>query len=288
MGAAEPGRKDRERESLTEARAPRISCGMKFGIIGAMPQEVALMARSMTVRRTVEAGMRTFYEGEWAGQEVVLVLSRVGKVSAAVTTLLLIERFQVTHLIFTGVAGAVDPRLQVGDVVVADRLVQHDMDASPLPAFQRFEIPLLGKIEFEAETEFHARALGAAAKYAQEGFVREVSAEQRAAFGMDRPHVYAGLIASGDQFIASAEKTEELSRLLPGIMCTEMEGAAVAQVCYEMGNIPTAIIRVISDRADHSAAVDFLRFMEDVAEYLTGGIVRTLLESFSESAKEKA
>ncbi len=241
------------------------------------------MARSMTVHRTVEAGMRTFYEGEWAGQEIVLVLARVGKVSAAVTTMLLLEKFGVTHIVFTGVAGAVDPNLNVGDVVVADRLIQHDMDASPLPAFQRFEIPLLGKIEFEAEAAFHARALGAAAKFAEEGFVAEVSAEKRAAFGMDRPHVFAGLVASGDQFIASVDKVRELRELLPGIMCTEMEGAAVAQVCYEMGNIPMAIIRVISDRADHSAAIDFLRFMEDVAEYLTGGIVRTLLESYRET-----
>ena len=98
----------------------------RFGIIGAMPQEVALMARSMTIRQTTEAGMRTFYEGSWAGQDVVLVLSRVGKVSAAATTLMLIERFQVTHIIFTGVAGAVDRTLRIGDIVIADRLVQHD------------------------------------------------------------------------------------------------------------------------------------------------------------------
>ncbi len=79
---------------------------MKFGILGAMPEEVALMARSMTVHHTVEAGMRTFYVGEWVGQEVVLVLSRVGKVSAAVTTMLLLERFGVDHVIFTGVPEA--------------------------------------------------------------------------------------------------------------------------------------------------------------------------------------
>ena len=252
---------------------------MKFGILGAMPHEVALMARSMTVRRTVEAGMRTFFEGTWAGQEVVLVLSRVGKVSASITTLLLLERFGVTHIVFTGVAGAMDPSLRIGDVVVAQRLVQHDMDASPLPAFQRFEIPLLGKIFFE--TGLCDEAYHAAIRYAQGDFLKDVAAEKRAAFGMDRPRVYRGLVASGDQFLTDPRKTAELREALPGLLCAEMEGAAVAQVCHEMGGIPNAIIRVISDQADHSAAVDFLRFVDDVAEYLTGGIVHSLLSSFS-------
>lgn len=254
---------------------------MKFGILGAMPQEVGLMTRSMEVRSPVEAGLRTFYEGTWAGQEVVVALSRVGKVSAAVTTSLMIERFRATHIIFTGVAGAVDPRLRIGDVVIADRLIQHDMDASPLPAFQRFEIPLLGKIHFEAETEFHEKTVAAAQRYVDGPFAADVPAEIRAGFGMSRPAIHRGLVASGDQFLADGERTAELRRLLPGVLCTEMEGAAVAQTCYELGGNPCAIIRVISDLADHSAAVDFQRFMDEVAEYLTGGIVRTLLESHS-------
>jgi adenosylhomocysteine nucleosidase len=244
-----------------------------------MPHEVVFMERSMTIRRTVEAGMRTFYEGAWAGQEVVLVLSRVGKVSASITTLLLIERFGVTHLVFTGVAGAIDPRLRIGDVVVADHLVQHDMDASPLPAFQRFEIPLLGKIFFEAG--LCDEAFEAAIHYTEGDFLRDVAVEKRAEFGMDRPRVFRGLVASGDQFLADPQKAAELLRSLPGLLCAEMEGAAVAQVCHEMGGIPAAIIRVISDQADHSAAVDFLRFVDEVAEYLTGGIVQSLLKSFT-------
>ncbi len=253
---------------------------MKYGILGAMPQEVALMARSMTVRRTVEAGMRTFFEGTWAGQEVVVVLSRVGKVSAAITTLLLLERFGVTRIVFTGLAGAIDPALRIGDIVIADRLVQHDMDASPLPAFKRFEIPLLGKIFFE--TGLSNEASDAAIQYTQGEFLHEVTPEKRAAFGIERPpRVFRGLVASGDQFLADPKKAAELREALPDLLCAEMEGAAVAQVCHEMGGIPNAIIRVISDQADHSAAVDFLRFVDDVAEYLTGGIVRSLLSSFT-------
>lgn len=234
------------------------------------------MVRSITVERTVEEGGRTFYEGTWAGQDVVLVLSRVGKVSAAITTMLLLQRFGVSHVIFTGVAGAVDTRLRIGDVVVAETSVQHDMDASPL--FPRFEIPLLGKTEFEAA--LHEQAYAAATDYFGGPFNADVPLERRDTFGITQPQVYRGLIVSGDQFLANPERTAALREALPRALCTEMEGAAVAQVCHEMGNTPHAIIRVISDQADHTAAVDFLRFVDEVAEYVTGGIVKVLLESF--------
>lgn len=250
---------------------------MKFGILGAMPQEVAVMMRAMTVHRATEVGMRTFYEGTWAGQEIVLALSRVGKISAAVTTLLLLERFGVSHVICTGVAGAVDPRLRIGDIVIADRLLQHDMDARPL--FPQYEIPLLGRTEFRAPLS--DSAFGAALSYAVEGFSRDVPEEQRAAFGITQPAVHRGLIISGDQFIADSDRTSALREALPEALCTEMEGAAVAQVCYEMGETPFAVIRVISDQADHAAAVDFQRFMNEVAEHVTGGIVHNLLASFT-------
>lgn len=252
----------------------------KFGILGAMPQEVALMERSIDVHRTTEVSGRTFYEGTWAGQDVVLVLSRVGKVSAAITTMLLLERFGVSHIIFTGVAGALDPVLRIGDVVVAEGSIQHDMDASPL--FPRFEIPLLGKTEFE--TPLHAESLAAATAYFAGPFADDVPSEHRAAFGITDPRVHRGLIVSGDQFLADPVRTAALRAVLPRALCTEMEGASVAQVCHEMGHVPHAIIRVISDQADHSAAVDFLRFVDEVAEYVTGGIVKALLESFGESS----
>lgn len=250
---------------------------MKFGILGAMPQEVALMERSMTVRRTVEAGLRTFYEGEWAGQEIVLVLSRVGKVSAAATTLLLLERFGCSHIVFTGVAGGVDPRLRIGDVVIADRLVQHDMDARPL--FPRFEIPLLGRTEFAAA--LHEETVRAAEGYLRSDFARDVTEDCRGRFGLAEPRVYRGLIVSGDRFVADPARTAALRAALPEALCTEMEGAAVAQICYEMGGVPFSVVRVISDQADHAAAVDFQKFIDEVAEHVTGGIVRHLLRGFS-------
>jgi adenosylhomocysteine nucleosidase len=249
---------------------------MKFGILGAMPQEVALMERSMTVHKTVEAGLRTFHEGIWGGQEIVLVLSRVGKVSAAATTLLLLERFGCSHIVFTGVAGGVDPRLRIGDIVIADRLVQHDMDARPL--FPRFEIPLLGKTEFPAT--LHEQTVRAAEDYLKNQFRIDVTDERRSRFGLTEPRVHKGLIVSGDQFIADPAKTAALRESLPEALCTEMEGAAVAQICYEMGDVPFSVIRVISDQADHSAALDFQRFIDEVAEHVTGGIVHRMLSGF--------
>lgn len=178
-----------------------------------------------------------------------------------------------------------DPRLRIGDVVVADRLIQHDMDASPLPAFQRFEIPLLGKTYFEMDSGILQRAQLAAQSYANGRFFDDVPAERRAAFSIDQPAIYSGLIASGDQFLVNPAVTCELCAALPGLLCAEMEGAAVAQVCYEMGDVPAAVIRVISDQADHAAVVDFTRFLAEVAEHITGGIVRTLLQSFTDDTK---
>ena len=238
------------------------------------------MARSMTVRRTVEAGMRH------------LLRRHLGRDRRSCSCFRAWERFRPRSprsFCWNGLALRISssqvspapstPACASATFVVAERLVQHDMDASPLPAFKRFEIPLLGKIFFEAS--LCDEAFEAAIHYTQGDFLKDVAAEKRAAFGMDQPRVWRGLIASGDQFLADPRKTAELRQALPGLLCAEMEGAAVAQVCHEMGGIPTAIIRVISDQADHSAAVDFLRFVDDVAEYLTGGIVQSLLSSFS-------
>ncbi|MFV0338841.1 MAG: 5'-methylthioadenosine/adenosylhomocysteine nucleosidase [Chthoniobacterales bacterium] len=248
---------------------------MKIGIIGAMPQEVALMQRSMNIRREVNVGLRVFYEGNWAGQEVVLALSRIGKVSAAITTLLMRERFGVDEMIFTGVAGAIDSRLRIGDVVIADRLIQHDMDTRPL--FPQFEIPLLGKSAFNASLHEEARRAGEA--YLSDQFFEQVSEMQCMTFGIRKPSVYQGLVVSGDQFIRYTEQTAALQKALPDALCTEMEGAAFAQACHELDDVPFAVIRIISDMANHSASVDFQRFIDEVAEYMTGGIVEAFLKA---------
>src|ERR1700761_8445415 len=114
-----------------------------IGIMGAMPEEIESVGHLLEGKRAVTMGRRTYTEGTLNGVRVVLVFSRWGKVAAATTVSTLILEFKITELIFTGVAGAIDPRLKIGDIVLGQRLIQHDMDARPFMA--QFEIPLLGK-----------------------------------------------------------------------------------------------------------------------------------------------
>jgi adenosylhomocysteine nucleosidase len=179
--------------------------------------------------------------------------------------------------VFTGVAGGVDPALRVGDVVVATRLVQHDLDARPL--FARYEIPLLGRTVLDADP-----TLSAAVRDAARAFLEEVAnapdmpaaAALRAA-GVATPRVVEGLVASGDRFFASDAARSELRRDLPDARCVEMEGAAVAQVCAEHG-VPFAVVRTISDAAGDHAAVSFTTFLQAVASTYSLEILRRLLD----------
>jgi adenosylhomocysteine nucleosidase len=162
------------------------------------------------------------------------------------------------------VAGGLAPAVRVGDVVVADALLQHDMDASPL--FPRYEIPLTGRSCFACDAAM-SDVLAAAVPMAW--------AEHRelgAAFGFASPRVHRGLIVSGDRFVSSAVECARLRDDLPDALAVEMEGAAAAQVCADFG-VPCAVMRSISDRADDQAHVDFERYIDDVASVLTRAIV---------------
>lgn len=253
---------------------------MKVGIIGAMPQEIALLQRDMKIVRRQSRGMREYLEGELYGKDAVLVFSRCAKVAAASTVTTLIEVFGVELVVFTGVAGAADPALEIGDVVIGTALVQHDLDARPL--FRRFEVPLLGKVAFEVPAGLLGLARRSAERYLHGALHQDVPAEVLDAFGIKAaPRLWEGLIVSGDQFIANPEtllglRAALINEGLPAPLCVEMEGAAVAQVCHEHG-IPVIVMRAISDKADHSAAVDFFPFVEKIASHLTCGIVRELI-----------
>ena len=254
---------------------------MKIGIVGAMPQEIALLQRDLRQPRIQTRGMRQYLQGTLYGKDVVLVFSRCAKVAAASTATTLIEVFGVDLVVFTGVAGAMDPDLEVGDVVIGTLLLQHDLDARPL--FRRFEVPLLDQVAFEAPASLVSLARRSAQLYLQTHLHSEVSAESLMAFGIKSPKVREGLIISGDQFIASPEiltslRNALLEAQLPMAQCVEMEGAAVAQVCHEHG-IPLIVMRAISDRADHCAAVDFVPFVEQVASHFTCGIVKELISA---------
>jgi len=254
--------------------------GMKIGIVGAMPQEIARLQQDLRSARRETRGMREYLQGTLYGKEVALVFSRCAKVAAASTATTLIEVFGVDLIVFTGVAGAADESLEIGDVVIGTMLVQHDLDTRPL--FRRFEVPLLDKIAFEAPAELVALAVRSAESYLGDQLARDVSTESLDAFGIrSPPKVRAGLIVSGDQFIADPGRLRELraalqSAALPAPLCVEMEGAAVAQVCHEHG-VRVIVMRTISDKADHSAAIAFVPFVEQIASHFTCGIVREVI-----------
>lgn len=252
---------------------------MTIGILAAMPQEIEHVVRDVRADQMFESGMRTYHRGQLHGRDCVVTLSRVGKVAAATTAMHLILELGVSEIIFTGVAGALSPELNVGDVVVASELIQHDLDARPL--FPRFEAPLLGVSRFGIASGRVARADQAARRYLSDDLTVSILESDRDRFNLLAPRVWTGLIASGDQFITSHEARDAIRDALPDALCVEMEGAAVAQVCFEH-DTPLTVIRTISDAADDAAPVDFSAFIERVASEYSRGIVRRLLSETGE------
>ncbi|WP_248926489.1 5'-methylthioadenosine/adenosylhomocysteine nucleosidase [Paenibacillus hamazuiensis] len=216
----------------------------RIGLIGAMNEEIERFHQHMEqVKETRKAGI-VFREGVFFGKNVVLCRSGVGKVNAAVTTQILIDTFRVDAIIFTGVAGALDPDLDIGDIVISAECMQHDMDVTAL-GFPK------GTIPYEERSVFAADAK-----------LADLAAESA-----DRLHegkVKRGRVLSGDQFIADRQTVRSLHEELSGT-CTEMEGAAVAQACA-MNEIPYVVIRSMSDKADGSAHINFAEFTVKAAD----------------------
>lgn len=248
---------------------------MRLGIISALQEEQQGLVEAMQGPARLIHGMRTYTAGKIAGIDAVCVLSRIGKVAAATTATMLVEKYGVTHILFTGVAGAGDAGVKVGDIVVAESLLQYDMDASPL--FPQYQVPLTGLSHFATDQHMSNVVANAASQFLEADLELMIDAADRKDFHLDRPRVHRGLIASGDQFISSAGHINALGAALPGLLAVEMEGAAVAQVCFELG-VPFAVIRTISDNANEEAATDFMRFVKTVAARYAFYIVRRFCE----------
>jgi adenosylhomocysteine nucleosidase len=217
----------------------------KIGIIGAMTEEVELIEQDMQrTAITIQAGMY-FYDGLLFGIPVVLCKSGIGKVNAAVCTQILIDRFAVDRILFTGVAGALDPKLNIGDIVISTDCVQHDVDVTAL-GFEQGVIPYAETSIFVADPELVELAFHSSQALFDHSIVK-------------------GRVLSGDQFVADRDKVQRLHEQLQGV-CTEMEGAAVAQVCH-MNGIPFVIIRSMSDKADGSAQMNFSEFTQLASEH---------------------
>jgi adenosylhomocysteine nucleosidase len=239
-----------------------------------MPEEFYLLSRLLAEPKTRTIGPRTFFEGSIDGCTVVLACSRIGKVAAATTVTILIASFGVDAVLFTGVAGGIAPHVSIGDVVVARELVQHDFDIKGLLGCPRLSIPLLGMSHIPSCERMAIIAENAASSVvADEHYIQAVSR-----FTPRIPGRHSGVLASGDRFISSNTEREELQALIPNLLCVEMEGAAVAQVCIEH-EVPFAVARIISDAADESSIVDFGAFIQSAAALGSEKFVRNFISN---------
>ena len=245
----------------------------RIALVSAMHEELAaVLARMPDEQKVVVAG-REFWVGHWHGHEVVAVLSRIGKVAAATTATVLIERFGVNRVVFTGVAGGLAAQAHVGDVVLATELLQHDMDASPL--FPRHQVPLTGMTRYPTDPVLTA-ALQQAVPMALQDVVAHLPRSEWLGLNLDQARVHEGLVISGDRFVATTAESAALQRELPDALAVEMECAAMAQVCHDYG-VPLAAVRTISDRADDAAHVDFPKFIQTIASRYSVAVLDRLL-----------
>lgn len=228
----------------------------RIGIIAAMQEEKAAIFKYLTDTRVVleKAGL-VFEEGRYGELEIVVVCAGIGKVNAAMCTQILIDYCKPQVLLNVGVAGALDPILKVGDVVVSTEAQHHDIDCSPL-GDPVGTVPRMENSIFKADPQLMELA-------------------KKVGEGMDL-NVYCGKVVSGDQFIGSKEKKEYLYTQFSG-MCAEMEGAAMAHVC-ELNHLPYLIIRSISDQADGEADMTYEEF-KDIAAERAGRLLQDMLEA---------
>lgn len=239
-----------------------------IGIISAMREEINALLDQLQDVSKINKGKRTYYSGILFGKKVVLVFSRWGKVAAAATTTQLINDYEIDEIIFTGVAGSISPDLNIGDIVIGRNLFQHDMDASPL--FKKFEIPIIKKTFIETNINSH---LIDSTYLFLKNYNHYIDNSLANSFKISTPKVVHGDIASGDQFISTIGKVKQLNEEIPTAICVEMEGAAVAQICYEY-DLPFSIIRIISDKADDNSSMDFPLFASKVASKYPLGILK--------------
>ncbi|MEP6895243.1 MAG: 5'-methylthioadenosine/adenosylhomocysteine nucleosidase [Chloroflexota bacterium] len=232
---------------------------MKIGIIGAMDEELLPIRAILSNLEKVEKGNRIFWRGEDYGNQIILTRCDPGKVNAVIATQQMIDLFSVDAIFNMGSSGALAPALEVGDLVVASEFIQHDFDVTDWGLKHgelMFDILMsneTGQMQFRTQQIFKAHP-----KLTQLAIEVAHSTELTPLNG-HTPKTYTGRILSGDQFIGKLEKARELWNTHHGL-CTDMEAAAIAHAC-EVNHVPFLCIRVMSDKADHSAVVSFTDFL---------------------------
>lgn len=211
-----------------------------LGIIGAMEEEVEILKEKMDIKETVTTAGMEFYKGTLEGKNVVLVRSGIGKVNMAACTQILVDKFNVSALLNSGVAGTLDPELNQGDIVISTDAVQHDFDTTAV-GDSLGEISRLGVTFFEADKNL-------------------IETAKKAAENVSGITIKEGRVASGDQFVAGGEVAERISKNFGNVSAVEMEGAPMAQTAY-INKVPFVILRAISDKADGGAELSYEEFL---------------------------
>jgi len=228
---------------------------MTIGIIAAMAEELEILLKDLTLESKKEKASMTFHKGKLYGKDVVAVVCGIGKVNSAICTQILASEYSVDKVINVGVAGGIGKEIYPGDIVIAENLVQHDMDTTAF-GDKMGQIPRLDTFDFKCDKEM-------------------VSLAKRACEHISELNSFTGRIASGDQFVANIEKIQWLDQEFGAISC-EMEGASIAQVCY-LNCIPFVVIRSISDNANNGAHMDYQKFIP-VAVQNSTRILKQMLE----------
>lgn len=232
----------------------------KLGIIGAMQEEIETLLGCMTEKNETKKAGSIFYDGVLEGLPVTVVECGIGKVNAALCTQILCDLFGVTHLVNTGIAGSLCAQLDIGDLVVSQDAMYHDMDVTAF-GYPMGQVPQTKVVAFPADDTLIGLAFAAAET-------------------VNPGHTKIGRVASGDQFVSSKEAKERIVEITHAL-CTEMEGTAIAQTAYR-NQLPFVILRAISDKADASAEMDYPTF-ESIAAHRCAAVTRSLAKQLRES-----
>jgi len=267
------------------SRNGRSASSGRVGIVCALPEELHRLGERMDGPEDVDLGPMSGHAGALDGHEVVLVRAGMGKVNTAMTAAVLVSLAGARALMFSGVAGGLDPALGIGDVVVADRCISHDAGVladAGLRSYQAGHLPFVNPTD-ELGYRVPAQLLERARAHVSGIGLPPLS---RAAGGSGRPaRIAFGTILSGDQYVASADARDRLFTAHTGL-AVEMEGAALAQVAEAM-SVPWLVVRALSDLAGGDAEIDFASFAAEVAAS-SASVVRALLPALADEAAARA
>jgi len=225
-----------------------------IGILCAMREELEPILEKVEIKEVVDYARNKFYLAKFDNKELVLAYSKIGKVNSATTATIMIEKFNAKKILFSGVAGGVDEDLKIGDLVIATKTCQHDVDLTVF-GYEPGYIPE-SKVYFECDEKLNLIAKKVAEK-----------------MGIK---LKEGIIASGDQFIHSKEKKEWIKKTFNAV-AIEMEGGAVGCVTWTL-DVPFFMLRAISDTAEEGAGVDFDKFLEGSSKVSAEFLIRILKE----------